>query len=107
MRDTPRILSDEHGIRETWHSDIHDGEKHIIYTEQDAQPITDANLRRFNSFDERSRWKDGMNHVARIPEVIVLDLQRRGIWDDHKALLRWLDQPENAFLRTRPGKLSR
>lgn len=102
-----RVLSQEHGLRETWYDDIHHGEKNIIHTVQDAQPITDANVRQFNLHDERAPWRDGMNHVARIPDVVVAQLQRDGIWDDPKALLRWLDQPENRLFRTRPGKLSR
>ena len=37
-------------------------------------------------------------HVAEIPPVIAAKLQREGILQDSKRLLKWLDLPENKFL---------
>lgn len=77
-----------------------------IESQQDVEPIMEANVAQFNLYDERTKWRDG-DLAARIPMVIVNRLIREGIFYDDDALRRWLDDPENAVWRTRPGKLSR
>ena len=97
------------GVREIWHGDIHSGEKNIIETVQDVEPLVEANKRLYNRYDERGQnFKgDGFHRVAAIPPVVMMDLEKRGILKDQKAFLRWLDDPENRHFRTMPGKLSR
>ena len=46
----------------------------------------------------------GMVRVASIPSVIVAHLMRVGIWQDKKVLAKWLDDPENLWLRTDGGR---
>lgn len=38
-------------------------------------------------------------HIARIPDDIMLDLRRRGIWQDIAARKRWLNDPDNKNFR--------
>ena len=96
------------GIQTIFHRDVHAGEQNIIETRQDCEDIIEANKASYNQFDERTGWKgDGFHRVANIPNVILFDLKKRGILDDTKSFLRWLDAPENRAFRTRPGSLSR
>ena len=46
-----------------------------------------------------------MRHVAEIPNAIVNELMRRGIWGDKKALLKWLDTEGRAF-KSYQGRVS-
>jgi hypothetical protein len=46
----------------------------------------------------------GMVKVASIPSVVVAHLMRIGMWNDKQAVMRWLDQPENRWLRTDGGR---
>lgn len=78
-----------------------------VFGQQDVTDILELSQAEYNSIDERARWKDGMNHVGRIPLEIVDDLMRCGIWYDDAALERWLDDPANRKWRVRPGRLRR
>jgi hypothetical protein len=78
----------------------------IIRTVQDTHAILDANKRASSDFDRyrARRAEAGMVRVASIPTVVVLQLKEAGIWDDPKALNKWLDQPENRHFRTDGGR---
>ena len=69
--------------------------------------IVDYNKAERNMHDERSPWKGDMHRVASIPLVLWQELQRKGIATDNKALMKWLDDPDNMAFRTRPGRLGR
>jgi len=43
--------------------------------------------------------------VASIPLNVYYDLKQKGIIDDAKAFKRWLNDSENRFFRTKPGKV--
>lgn len=79
--------------------------KFTIETVQDVEPTAVSNRLKRNYFDERAGWKGDMHHVASIPNVVLWDLQRKGILDDEKALARWLNDPDNRWCRTRPGRV--
>lgn len=76
-----------------------------IRPEQDVTPMLELSKAEYNSIDERARWGNGMTHVARIPGILVFDLMKRGIWGDDAAMKKWLNDPDNRFFRTRPGRV--
>ena len=84
----------------------------IIETRQDVTANIEQNLKEFNSYDERARWSDDMfgNKVASIPLTVIDDLNAKGIMRgfaviDEKQMKAWLNNPDNRFFRTRPGKV--
>lgn len=96
------------GVTEWFHA--HDGgEGFTLEYSQDVSPLIEANKRAFNEFSSgRDSFGDGAtlngrSHVARIPAVIHARLHRDGIIRDPVALKRWLNDPDNAVFRTRPG----
>lgn len=107
MRDATILDSDSlTGIRSVFHPDIHHGERNIIETVQDAEPIVELNKARASRFDERSNWKgDGFHMVASIPNVVFMELERKGITRDPVAFKKWLNDPDNRAFRTRPGRV--
>ncbi|MBU9259096.1 hypothetical protein KTD13_01880 [Burkholderia multivorans] len=94
------------GIHRIWHYD-ESTDTATIETVQSHSALLDVNRGEFNVIDERARWGDGMTKVASIPLVVLEDLKKKGILDDQTAFKKWLDDPENRFFRTRPGKLSK
>jgi hypothetical protein len=44
-----------------------------------------------------------VRHVARLPTVVVSQLEKAGIWQDRKKLLAWLSDPDNRVFRTDDG----
>lgn len=91
-----------------------DDETITLRDEQDVEPILEANKILFNDFDNRAPHPgDGFHRVASIPLTVMVELERQGVIDaqwrvrDEPRFLRFLDDPENIYLRTRPGKLSR
>ncbi len=87
-----------------YHSDGEGG--HTIETRQDNTELVERNKSLYASVDEHARYGDG-KVVASLPMHVYFDLYRKGIAQDEKALAKWLDDPENLYYRTRPGKLSR
>jgi len=92
-------------VRSLFHGGT-DGDDFVVEEVQDVTEVLEANKRAFNEFDERTPWNPEMNQVASIPLVVWEGLKRKGIADDNKALMRWLDDPDNRAFRTRPGRLS-
>jgi len=84
----------------------------VIETRQDVTANIEQNLKEFNSYDERAKWSDDMfgNKVASIPLTVIDDLNAKGIMRgfaviDEKQMKAWLNNPDNRFFRTRPGKV--
>jgi hypothetical protein len=46
-----------------------------------------------------------MHKVASIPMTLFYDLKKQGIIDDPARLKAWLNNPDNRFFRTRPGRV--
>jgi len=90
-----------------------DGEGGIIVeTRQDITANIEQNLKEFNSYDERAKWSDDIfgNKIASIPLTVIDDLNAKGIMRgfaviDEKQMKAWLNNPDNRFFRTRPGKV--
>ncbi|MBH9718902.1 hypothetical protein JAO10_01045 [Burkholderia contaminans] len=97
-------VAPEIGITRIWHYD-ESNDTATIESVQDHGLIIESNKDNFNAVDERAKWGDGMTKVASIPLVILEDLQRKGITKDPIAFRKWLNDPENRFFRTRPGKV--
>lgn len=81
----------------------------IVKAESNIAPILEANKARYNSTDERARWGNGQL-VADIPFGVIEDLNRQGILRgfavlDQKRMKAWLNNPDNRYFRTRPGKV--
>lgn len=55
--------------------------------------------------NDRSGFKGEFHHVAHIPQIIVQQLMREGIWDDEERLKAWLNDRDNRAFRTLHGKL--
>lgn len=92
------------GIRHLWHD--HGDGTYSTWSEQEVGPLLEANLARRNATKRRDRWGLG-KHVAELPMVVYLDLQKRGILDDPQAFARWLDSDAALPFRTAVGSLSR
>lgn len=78
-----------------------DGTAHL-HGEQDVQPVIDH----CKDFRDHVKPHENFRKVAEIPVVLVNQLKAEGIWGDAKAVLKWLDKPENKPFRTWEGRLS-
>jgi len=87
----------------------HEGERESedtfsIETVYDVEPILEANKRDFNSLTSIDRWGDG-RHIARIPMPLWQRLRSEGVAQDEAAFKRWLNDSDNRYFRTSPGKV--
>lgn len=77
---------------------------------QDVEGQLDQNKAMFNEHNGIGYGdSNGAHLVARIPLVIVEQWKEQGFdWFKSTDIerRRWLDKPENAFLKVRPGKLA-
>jgi hypothetical protein len=79
-----------------------DGTIHIT-KKQDVQPTLDyAKFLREQPVNRKALDRK----VAEIPPILASELLRKGILQDTKRLLKWLDRPENKPFRTWEGRLS-
>ena len=74
----------------------------VIERWQDVEPILERNKRLYNDPDRGWSKSREFKRVATIPNVIVERLMREGIWNDERALARWLRDPDNRFFLTAP-----
>ena len=75
-----------------------------IHSEQDVSAAVESAKASFNSTDERARWGDWQK-VATIPLTVLDDLKKRGIAEDNKKMKAWLNDKDNRYFRTRPGRV--
>lgn len=77
-----------------------------IHTEQDVTDIVEANRTHFNQFNSvRDGYGENIGastKVATIPVNLYYELRKRFGYDK-AAWKRWLNDPDNAAFRTRPG----
>ena len=92
------------GITE-WFIPDSDGKKFTIQTQQDVTDIIEKNKKNYNFFDEKSPWKGDWHRVASIPLHVYYSLKKRGITESESKLKAWLNDPDNRYFRTRPGKV--
>ena len=81
----------------------------IVETKQDIQPFLEHNKASYARIDERARWGE-FTQIASIPFAVIQDLNKQGILKgfhivEPKKLKAWLNDPDNRFFRTRPGRI--
>jgi hypothetical protein len=81
----------------------------IITTTQDCTDIIENNKAQYAQTDEREKYGDWAK-VASIPLAVFQDLNSLGICKgfavvDQKKFKDWLNDPENRYFRTRPGRV--
>ena len=98
-----KILSHDPGTGiTTWfHGDDMTGD-FALEKRFDVEPILEANKDAYNNAPQRF---GELSRVACIPIVIYYDLIRKGHAKDDEYMLNWLNDPDNRFFRTRPGRL--
>lgn len=96
-----------------WEEYYYDHSRDVIVIRHvmDTDPIINANKQEYNSFNGVGYGdSNGMHKVASIPLILVEKWKRELGFDwfnsTDKERRIWLDKPEHAFLKTRPGKLS-
>lgn len=90
------------GVHTAIHTEDGDGTFHVVKT-QDIQPTLDYNkYLREQPVDRKADDR----HIADIPPVIAAQLMRDGILGDSKAILKWLDKPENKVFKTVDERLT-
>ena len=76
----------------------------VIRNAQDAEPIVEANKLDYTEGNGYSASRN-LRRVASIPLVLYLDLRKRGILRDPHRFRAWLNDPDNRFFRTAPGRV--
>ena len=102
MPKTSSLISNESGVQTAVHTEDGDGTFHIT-KKQDVQPTLDYTKYLTEQPVDR---KNEVRHIAEIPPVVAAKLIRDGIMGDSKAILKWLDKPENKVFKTVEGRLS-
>jgi hypothetical protein len=91
------------GTTKWWHYDA-DSDEATIETVFEVGDIVEQNKAQYSATDERTRWGE-WSKVASIPMPLFYRLKKDGIIDDPSAMKRWLNDPDNRFFRTRPGRV--
>jgi hypothetical protein len=91
------------GTTKWWHYDA-DRDEATIETVFEVGDIVEQNKAQYSATDERTRWGE-WSKVASIPMPLFYRLKKDGIIDDPSAMKRWLNDPDNRFFRTRPGRV--
>jgi len=79
------------------------GDRVVANELQDVEPYLKSNRADKKAFAQtkNSDMKYGDFHkVATIPNVVINDLMRKGIWFDKKAMRKWLNESAHAEWRT-------
>jgi len=95
------------GYREFFHEDPVTGQW-TIETVDDITGIIETNKSLYASVDERARFAGYPsigNHVASIPNAILYDPKYKHLLEDQEALRKFLNDSDNQFMRTRPGRI--
>jgi hypothetical protein len=91
------------GTTKWWHYDA-DRDEATIETVFEVGDLVEQNKAQYSATDERTRWGE-WSKVASIPMPLFYRLKKDGIIDDPSAMKRWLNDPDNRFFRTRPGRV--
>jgi hypothetical protein len=68
---------------------------------QDVEPLLDD----VKALRDYQNPNSNMKHVARVPVTVVEQAMREGWFNDQKAWARFLNDPDNAYLRVWEGRL--
>lgn len=96
------------GVAEWFHYD-HSDDTFYTQSVQDPTALFEANRASFNETSSaRSSWGDKIDkrtHVASLDLVTYARLRKEGIIGDPARFAKWLNDPDNAMFRTRPGHI--
>jgi hypothetical protein len=98
------------GMTEYFHYDQHTG-GFVIETQQDVSAIIDLNRHRYNATERSTKYGDGLEQIASIPNVVLMDLAKQQIVSptgqilDDRKYRQWLNDPANEAFRVRRGKV--
>jgi len=78
-----------------------------IERKQNYDDIIEANKKAYNSVSTKAtqNLNEKRRHVAAIPVVVVEQLMKQGIWNNQDRMKQWLNDPDNKYMRTHPGKV--
>ena len=89
---------------------LNDKDELTFKQSQDVSALIDQNKKDYNSAE--SKWSDQLfgNRVASIPFAAIDKLNKMKVMKgyqvlDQKRFFAWLNDPENLYFRTKPGKL--
>lgn len=91
------------GVTKWFHYDD-DTDQVTIETVQDAQHIVDAATRIRNNVTSLDKFGDG-KHVGFIPQAVFAEWCAKGQLGDQKVIRAFLNDPQNKYLRTHPGRV--
>ena len=84
--------------------------KYVIETRQDVSDIVEDNKQEFNNAS--TTWGEDVfdNKIASIPMTVIDDLNQKQIKQgfqilDMKRFKEFLNNPDNRFFRTKPGRI--
>lgn len=80
-----------------------------LETKQDVTEIIEGNKQMFNQITSQDKWGD-LTKVARLPLTVIDDLNKKGVMRgfavmDEIRFKAFLNDPDNRFFRTRPGRV--
>jgi hypothetical protein len=83
--------------------------KLIIENSQDISAVLESNKSRYAATDERAKWSE-FEHIGWIPDSVIIELNRQSILRgyavvDEKKFKAWLNNPDNRYFRSRPGRV--
>ena len=89
---------------------LNDKDELTVQTEQDVTELIESNKKAYNNAE--TKWSDQLfgNRVASIPFTAIDKLNKMKIMKgynilDQKRFFAWLNDPDNLYFRTKPGKL--
>lgn len=74
-----------------------------LETQQDVTEIVDQNKKDYATADKK--FKGDMHRIASIPMNVYMELRANGTMQDPKRLKAWLNDPDNRYFRTKPGRV--
>lgn len=87
----------------TWFHPEEDG-GFTLETVQDVGPVLEVNKALHAAIDERARYGE-WSHVASIPLVVWEQWKKEGDVNDPAFVRKKLNDRDNLFMRTRPGRI--
>lgn len=80
-----------------------------LETKQDVTEIIEGNKQMFNQITSQDKWGD-LTKVARLPLTVIDDLNKKRVMRgfaviDETRFKAFLNDPDNRFFRTRPGRV--
>lgn len=105
MIETRLLDFDPETGKTSWFHYDHSDDSYTIETTEEQQPLLDVNKAQFNDAPETGRYKGSRRKIASLPMILYFQLQRDGILDDPKRFRAWLNDRDNQYFRTTPGRV--